>query len=154
MKKMLLMGMVLLLMLPACGKEQTYEPVEVNQDIDVCEICNMSLANQNFVTEIISKDGDVYKFDDIGCMVEFIEKEERITEEEIAKQYVRDMETGSWIELEQAYHVYHPDFWTPMANGVVTFESEERARQYLETEGKGELYNYEKLKQHQWSWEQ
>ena len=88
-------------MLSACGKEPSYKPVAINPEVDVCDLCNMSLVEENDVTELFSKDGDVYKFDDIGCMFEFVHKDKGIAEKDIAKQYVRDMESGKWIEVEK-----------------------------------------------------
>jgi copper chaperone NosL len=152
MKKTIFGAAVLLLALAGCGKNQSYEPVEINPEIDVCEICNMSVANENYATEVISTEGDVYKFDDIGCMIEFIHKEIALSEEEIGKQYVRDVETGDWVEIEKAYYVYDRDIWTPMANGVVSFKNKDAAQKYIEKEGKGELLNYDKLLDHPWEW--
>lgn len=132
----------------------TMEPEEINPEIDVCEVCNMGLAHEHYAAEIVTADGEVYKFDDIGCMDEFMEMEVHLQEENAAKQYVRDVDTGEWVELEKAFHAYHPDFWTPMANGVVSFKDEESAEQYVKEQGMGEVLDYESLKTHEWSWEQ
>ena len=63
------------------------------------------------------------------------------------------METKDWIQIENAYYVYNPDVWTPMANGVVSFESEEKANEFVQEQGKGEVLNYEQLLEHRWGWE-
>lgn len=152
MKKFLviLLGMMIL---SGCSSKQSFEPVSINPEIDVCEICNMSIAHEHYATEIIATDGEVYKFDDLGCMVEFLEKDKVLTNDQVAKQFVRDSETGEWVDIKDAFHAYHPDFWTPMANGVVTFKDSERAESYINKQGMGEVYDYERLPQHQWSWE-
>ncbi|MGM9929502.1 MAG: nitrous oxide reductase accessory protein NosL [Bacillus sp. (in: firmicutes)] len=139
--------------LAACGEEQSYEPEEINPDVDVCEICNMSLSDNTFATQIISKEGVSYKFDDIGCMMEYIQKDQRIAEEDIAKQYVRDTYSSNWIEIENAYFVYDEDVWTPMSYGVISFESKEEADKYVKEEGGGEVYDYTQLLKHEWGWE-
>ncbi|QED46781.1 nitrous oxide reductase accessory protein NosL [Cytobacillus dafuensis] len=143
-----------IIILSGCAGTQSFEPVEINPEIDVCEICNMSIAHENYATEIISSEGDVFKFDDIGCMVEFLEKDKSLAKDKVAKQFVRDSETGEWLELKDAFHAFHPEFWTPMANGIVTFKDQERAESYMKEQGKGELYNYERFLKHQWSWKQ
>lgn len=129
------------------------EPEEINPEIDVCEVCNMGIAHEFFATEIVTAEGEIHKFDDIGCMEEFLQDNSSLDEKGTAKKYVRDMESGEWVELEQAYHVFHPEFWTPMANGVVSFKSKERAENYREEQGMGEIYEYKALKKHEWSWE-
>ncbi|WP_042352596.1 nitrous oxide reductase accessory protein NosL [Bacillus massiliigorillae] len=145
--------LIVVFLLAACGKEQSFEPAKINPEVDVCEICNMSIAEENFATQLFSKDGDVYKFDDIGCMYEFIYKDKRIAEKDIAKQYVRDMESGKWLEAKEAHYAYNKGFWTPMAYGVVVFEKQADAEKYLKEQGKGELYDFKQLSQHKWGWE-
>ncbi|WP_083270574.1 nitrous oxide reductase accessory protein NosL [Bacillus marinisedimentorum] len=137
-----------LFILAGCGKEQSYEPEKINPDIDACIVCNMSVAHTDYATQLILEDGTVHKFDDIGCMMEYINGEGK--EEEIKKKYVRDVETAEWVELEEAGFAYDEDFWTPMAYGVLSFESEEKAKQYIEHEGKGRLLSYQEITDFDW----
>ncbi|RAK18398.1 copper chaperone NosL [Anoxybacillus vitaminiphilus] len=122
--------MISLLFLTACSREVSIEPEEINPDIDVCVVCNMSITEKNYATEMIMKDGEIYKFDDIGCMMEYMHKhgEEK---ESIAAKYVRDVNSGKWIKLEDAYYAYHKEFWTPMAYGVVSFAKKEDAEKFV-----------------------
>lgn len=148
-------GMVLILSAALAGcQDNSMEPEEINPEIDVCEICNMGLAHEHFATEVVTADGEVYKFDDIGCMDEFLEKESGLQDDSAAKKYVRDVDSGEWVELEKAYHAFHPEFWTPMANGVISFKDRESAEKYVKEQGKGEVLDYESLLKHEWSWEQ
>ncbi len=144
----IMMIAAVLVAISGCGKEQSYEPEEINPDIDACNICNMSIAHTDFATQLILEDGTVHKFDDIGCMMEYINGAGK--EEKIMKKYVRDVETAEWIELEKAGFAYHEDFWTPMAYGVLSFESEEKAKQYIEKEGKGKLLSYQEITEFEW----
>lgn len=152
MKKWLVSFVGICLLLTACGGEKTYKPEKINPEIDVCEICNMSIAQENYATEIITKDEEAYKFDDIVCLFEFWKKEKSVKDKEIAKKYVRDIHSGEWIEMEKAYFVYDADIWTPMSSGVVSFKTKKEAQEYIDKEGKGELYDYKKLLNHSWEW--
>ena len=151
--KRLLSVLLILVIMAGCSIEQSFEPVEINPEVDVCEVCNMSLSNESYATQLFSKDGDVYLFDDIGCMFEYIDKDKQIAREDIEVQYVRDLETQDWIQIENAYYVYNPAVWTPMANGVVSFGDEEKAKEFVQEQGKGEILNYEQLLEHKWGWE-
>jgi copper chaperone NosL len=144
--------MVLLAVISGC-QNNTMEPVEINPEIDVCEVCNMGIAHEHFAAEVVTKDGDIHKFDDIGCMEEFLQLDTSLNEEGAAEKYVRDTETGEWLELKKAYHAYHPEFWTPMANGVVSFKDKESAEKYVDEQGMGEILDYQALLKHEWSWE-
>lgn len=151
--KRLLSILLILVIMAGCSNEQSFEPVEIDPEVDVCEVCNMSLSNEAYVTQLFSKDGDVFLFDDIGCMFEYVEKDKQIARDNIEVEYVRDLKTLDWIEVDKAYYVYNPDFWTPMAFGIVSFESEEHAKAFVQEQGKGEILNYEQLLEHKWGWE-
>lgn len=149
MKRTFLYALPLLLLLGGCG-ESGFPPEEINPEKDACEVCNMSIIEEAYATEVIAKDGTVYKFDDIGCMVKFLQDEKGKTMEK-SDLYVRDFESLEWVHLEDAYHVYHPDTVTPMAYGVVSFSSKERAEEFRkQLQGESQLYNMEQLFQHQW----
>lgn len=137
-----------LLVVGACSNNASYEPREVNPEIDACEVCNMSVAHLDFATQVIEEDGTVHMFDDIGCMVEYLNGEGK--NKEIAATYVRDYETMDWVSFEEAYHAYHPEFWTPMAYGVVSFATKEQAESYIAKEGKGEVLDYNGLEKVDW----
>ncbi len=140
------------LVLAGCAAEEVYQPVEIDPEVDVCDVCNMNIAHEFYATELIAKDGKVYKFDDLGCLMKFVNVEKTLSKDEIAKQYVRDVDTGEWVELEDAYYVYYDEIWTPMAHGVISFKEKESAEKYIEKIGNGELYDYEKLLKHEFKY--
>lgn len=137
---------VLMLMVAACGQEE-YEPEAINEETDTCVVCNMAIEDGPFATQIITKDGQSLKFDDIGCMNEW--KVENGTDT-IGAAFVRDYHTLQWLPEEKAYYVYDASFRTPMAYGIVSFENEEDAKAYIEEQGSGELMTAEDLKEHTW----
>ena len=152
MKKMICISLLLAIM-AACSGGQSYEPVDINPDVDICEVCNMSIVSEVHATELISTEGEVCKFDDLGCMIQYTEKDGRISPEEIGKQYVRDLDSGDWTEIETAHFAYDQSFWTPMSYGVVSFATEEQAEQYIEKEGRGRLLAYPELSEIDWGWD-
>ena len=90
MKKMICISLLLAIM-AACSGGQSYEPVDINPDVDICEVCNMSIVSEVHATELISTEGEVCKFDDLGCMIQYTEKDGRVVSfatEEQAEQYI------------------------------------------------------------------
>ena len=140
------MIMFLVALLAACGGEK-YEPQPINEDTDKCAICNMAIKDDQYATQIVTKDGQSLKFDDLGDMHTWME---RHGTDSIGAAFVRDYHGLQWIRYEKAYYVYDPSFHTPMAYGVVSFESEEDARAFIEQMGTGKLMTAEDLKQHDW----
>ncbi|MDQ0215525.1 copper chaperone NosL [Oikeobacillus pervagus] len=149
MKKLWIIPIMFILV--ACGKEASLDPVEINPDIDVCHVCNMSITETDFATEVIFEDGKVEKFDDLGCMIEYVKEHK---DEKIAKKYVKETKSGDWIELEKASFAFDREFWTPMSYGVLPFRNEDEAKKYIQDEGTGRIISYDELWAHRWGVEQ
>jgi copper chaperone NosL len=143
---MLTLFFVVLMALTACG-EKPYEPQPINEETDVCVHCKMAIEDGPFATQIITKDRQSLKFDDIGCMNEW--KQEFGTDS-IGAQFVRDYHTLEWIAYEEAYYVHDPSFQTPMAYGIVSFAKESDALAFIAEHGKGTLMTAEDLAHHSW----
>lgn len=144
MKRLFVVMLVVFTMLAGCSQKKSFEPVEINPDIDVCNICNMSITEVTFATEAIMPNGAVEKFDDIGCMVEFLNDQT----EEPAVMYVKDILSGEWIESTEALYVLNDDYWTPMMYGVVSFKDETSMQQYVEENGEGIPLTFEEVVEH------
>jgi len=139
-----LIGVVV--MLAACGGEK-YEAQAINEETDVCVICKMAIKDDQFATQIITKDGQSLKFDDIGCLNTW--KTENGTDT-IGAAFVRDYDSKQWIRYEKAYYAYDSSYQTPMAYGIVSFEKEADAKAFIAEQGKGKLMTADELANHSW----
>ncbi|MCM3781435.1 nitrous oxide reductase accessory protein NosL [Neobacillus mesonae] len=144
--KIVLTMMFAVLIFTACGGK-AYEAVPINEEVDVCVICNMQVKDDAFATQLTTKDGKNYKFDDIGCMNEW--KEQNGTEN-IGMDFVRDYNDKEWIEFSKATYVYDDSIRTPMAYGIVSFKDEESAEAFISEQGVGTVLTAEDLSHHQW----
>lgn len=127
--------------------DNRYPPEEVQEGIDRCDICNMLVPNDYNATQIVLNDGRSLMFDDIGCMVKWIDENGL---DEVNAAYVRDYYTQDWIIYEEATFAYDYHFRTPMAYGVLSFASREDAEKFVKEEGKGVVLTYEQLQNHTW----
>ncbi|MBE1555908.1 nitrous oxide reductase accessory protein NosL [Sporosarcina limicola] len=130
--------------LSGCGKNAAFEPVDINTDIDVCDVCNMSITAVNYATEVIMKDGSVEKFDDIGCMVDFMGGATK----ETGALFVRDANTGEWIEAQKASYLLNDDYWTPMMYGVISFKDDASAELFSTDNGEGSKLTFDEVVEH------
>lgn len=135
-----------LLILAACGQKK-YEPVAINEAVDICVVCNMQVKDDAFATQLTTKDGKNYKFDDIGCMNEW--KTTNGTGQ-IGMDYVRDYNDKSWVEFSKASYVYDETLRTPMAYGVVSFKDQAAAEAFVKEQGLGTVLSAEELASHEW----
>jgi len=103
-----------------CGEKRQKGSVEaIHWDRDMCERCKMVVSERKYAAEIVDPKTDkVYKFDDLGCAVLWLE-EERIPWAKAARIWVTDAKTGEWLDARKAR--YTDDSITPMAYGVAAF---------------------------------
>lgn len=132
--------------LAACGGEK-YEAQAINEETDICVICKMAIKDDQYGTQIVTKDGQSLKFDDIGCLNTW--KTENGTDT-IGAAFVRDYDTKQWLRYEKAYYAYDPTYQTPMAYGIVSFEKQEDAEAFIAEQGKGTLMTADDLASHTW----
>jgi copper chaperone NosL len=99
------------------------EPVEIYPE-DNCSQCRMAISDVRFAGEILDAHGDVYKFDDLGCMFKFRAKHADL---KINAMYVKDYDTKEWIPYERAV-IVATSLETPMGSGKVAFADPERAK--------------------------
>lgn len=111
------------LLLTGCGGA-ALEPVELLPE-DMCAFCRMAISDKRFASELINSEGDVYKFDDIGCMLSF-QKEK--SGEAISAIFVVDFDTREWHRAEEAYFVRSKEFRTPMGGNLAAFKERPRAQ--------------------------
>jgi copper chaperone NosL len=107
----------------ACGKTEP-QPVELAPE-DMCSFCRMAISEKRFAAELITQDGDTYKFDDIGCLLDF--NRGREVTQSIAASFVVDFETQEWVRGEEAYYLRSAELKTPMSHGIVAFKDLGRA---------------------------
>ncbi|WP_017378599.1 nitrous oxide reductase accessory protein NosL [Paenisporosarcina sp. TG-14] len=134
------------LILSGCGSKDM-SPRAIQPEVDTCAVCNMSITHEEFAAQAILTNGDKLIFDDLGCLVQYVLDKQ---ESEIGASYIKDYESNEWIDTTKASFVYHKDFWTPMTYGVLAFESEQRAVQFIKNEGQGKLLTQQDLQEHKW----
>lgn len=127
----------LLLMLAAC-QSTSLTPVELVAE-DMCSSCKMAISEKQYAAEALTKEGDAYKFDDIGCLVDFITA--RKNKEPIAAYFVVDLESKQWLKAEDAHFVSSAKFRTPMSGGIVAFKDKAKAQEAAQA-NQGKLLSF------------
>ena len=100
------------------------EPVPLVLDEEMCSHCRMAVSQRPFAAEVVTVEGSVDYFDDIGCLVAWV-KEHRPSE--TAGVFVVDYESEEWLDARGAYYVESKRLPTPMSSGLAAFGSEESA---------------------------
>ncbi len=106
------------LLLTAC-QQGLPQPVDITAE-DMCRHCKMAISERRYAAEFLSKDGDPYKFDDIGCMVRYLETGQE--KKDVVAYFVMDFHSQEWIDAEQAYFVKSSSLKTPMGGNIAAFK--------------------------------
>lgn len=106
----------------------------------MCSFCRMAVSQPRYAAEIVDKDGNVYKFDDIGCMVRFLKEHPP----QGAAIFVRDYTGAGWISAPEALYVRAESIPSPMGGHTIALKqrpaAEDQARRF-----QGTVLSWEKL---------
>ena len=122
--------------LSACGSDKQTGAVDTKWDRDVCERCMMMLSDRNFSAQVRifppGKRSKVYKFDDLGCAVLWLNKAEKqavYRKDPKTEIWVNDYKTKEWIDAKKAWYI--KDEISPMGYGLgAQLENAEGALNY------------------------
>ena len=97
------------------------EPIAYGKD--GCHSCKMIMMDNRFGTEIVTKKGKIYKFDDINCMQRFLQSE-AVHKNDVAHMLVTDFSNpGSLIDVHAAVFVHSSEIKSPMGSNIAAFKS-------------------------------
>lgn len=112
---------IVLVSLLSCKVEP--EPLRFGED--ACHACKMTLMDKKFGAEIVTAKGKVYKFDDLNCMVNFLDSDD-VQERDMAYRLVIDFShPEKLIAAEDAFYLKSDKVKSPMASQIAAFESKE-----------------------------
>lgn len=112
-----------LLLLAACERGEI-APVELLPE-DMCASCKMAISEKRYAAEFINTEGDAFKFDDIGCLADYLKN--KTDRSSIAAFFVVDFDSKQWLKAEEAFLVQSSKFQTPMSGGIVAFKDRAKA---------------------------
>lgn len=115
----------IILCIQSC-RQSDIKPVDLYPE-DMCSECRMAISNAAFASEIITNQNEVYKFDDIGCMMDH---KKNLESKNIAAMFVKDFESKHWIPYETST-IVETGIKTPMGSGKIAFKDSWRAAEYV-----------------------
>lgn len=116
-------GIATAVMLASCQKVTLVAvPIEAH---DMCSFCRMSISEARYAAELTDSDAEIFKFDDIGCMANFIKQKKG--KASITATFVMDFDRREWLAAESAFYVRSSQFKTPMNGGIVAFKDQSSA---------------------------
>jgi copper chaperone NosL len=116
--KTLFLSLITIVTFISCASK---EPVPIKLNVDTCEFCKMTISNGKFGSELITKKGRNYKFDDVACMIQFAKSSTVVPYESF---YVHDyLKNNSLIPAETAHFIKGEKINSPMRGNFAAFSS-------------------------------
>lgn len=101
-------------------------PEAIRFGTDNCHSCKMTISDQRFGAELVTKKGKVYKFDDSYCLVAFL-KSKAVAESQTGNIYLVDFAgNGKLINATTAFLYKSEELRSPMGGDVAAFSSKEQ----------------------------
>ena len=120
------------------------EPTPLVYGKDFCYTCKMTLMDTKFGAEVVTTKGKVYKFDDINCMINFLNSGD-VKEKDIAQRLVIDFANPEkFVDAKDAHYVKSDKIRSPMASEVAAFSKTEDL-EGTNAEWKGTLLSWGEL---------
>lgn len=135
---MAFLGIIFLL---AC----TTEPEAINYGKDNCQFCKMTIMDNKYGCELVTQKGKVFKFDDVSCMIKYINISEQ-TPKDYAHIVVNSYEKpGTLVATNQLFFIVSPNFSSPMMGNTAAFSNEKLANESLKNDRIAKKYTWVEL---------
>ena len=109
-----------------------------------CEQCKMTIMENQFVAELVTKKTKLYKFDDVQCLLNFVQAD-KIKKDEIKNVYLMDYEApGNFISASNAFFIKSENLKSPMGGNIAAFKTEAAATKYV-SNNPGQKINWNQL---------
>ena len=119
-KKILPVSVLFMLFFQSCDTG----PQPIKLGTDACSFCKMTIADNRFGGEIITKKNKIFKFDDIQCILSF-QKSNTVKASNVKQIYLVDFNrVNKFIEAARASLLKSEELHTPMGSNVAAFAKE------------------------------
>ncbi len=120
MKKRLIIELLLTIaFLIGCSGKVTNKPPDIMVGKDPCDNCFMIINENKYAGSIWLENGDAKRFDDIGCMMSYIRK----NNSRVRTYWVHDYLSSEPLMADNSLFLISENFETPMGSGIIAVKS-------------------------------
>ncbi len=91
--------------------------------------CKMAISQPQYAAQFIDKEGNHYKFDDIGCMLAFV-RQRNLKSSDLTFFFMDYTNSTHWLDAATAVLVKSARIDSPMASGLAAFDGGRAANDF------------------------
>ncbi|TVR87263.1 MAG: nitrous oxide reductase [Saprospirales bacterium] len=126
----------------------TVEPRPINFGHDDCELCKMKLMDERFGAQLVTDKGRIFMFDDVNCMVMFMDSEEGQRHDYKYELIVDYSNPGELLDVHYTFFLKNKDVRTPMNSQIIALPDEETLDAYRDELDGGIYLGWGEIKTH------
>ena len=135
-----IMAILLILLTFACN----FKPEPLITGKDHCDFCKMTLADNRFGAEVITRKGKIYKFDDAQCAISFLHSS-KLDPSHLKDIYFTDFSSGhSLIKSTDALFLKSETMRAPMGGEFSAFNNSDSLQMVLK-QNNGSILHWDEL---------
>jgi copper chaperone NosL len=105
----------------SCGTGSSSMPIEGG--VDACAHCKMTISDLRFGSELVTKKGRTYKFDDLKCLLSYM-ADGTANKTEIEAFYLPDFgDEGQLLPAKNMHILHSEDLRSPMGGNCAAFKT-------------------------------
>jgi copper chaperone NosL len=133
--------LALFFILNACKPES--EPILYGED--KCEFCRMTIVDQKFGGEVVTKKGKIFKFDAVECLVNYVD--ERVEDESQLEFVLTNTfdKPGELLNASSCTYLISENMPSPMGMFINPFAQSSEAVKFKD-QNTGSILNWEELR--------
>jgi copper chaperone NosL len=130
----------------ACLSSCTARPEPIKTGVDNCYFCKMTISDEKFGAEVLTKKGKIFKFDDIHCILSYLKTNE-VKPKNIKDIYLSDFcANHQLINSRAALLLKSDNLKSPMNGNIAVFDNNDSLQKIQQRFG-GSIVNWKELLQ-------
>lgn len=113
-------ALLFLIGLQACTSSTGPQAIQYGKD--QCVYCKMTISDARYGTQLVTKKGRAYNFDDVQCMIAYVEDGD-ISRDDIAAFYLPDFKSNELLPAEELFYLKSEALKSPMRGDIAAFKS-------------------------------
>lgn len=106
------------------------EPIHFGKD--QCAFCKMTIMDRKFGSELVTEKGRIFKFDDINCMVHYLDEQNLLADTKASKYVIAYNNPGVLIDAGTAIFLRSDQIKSPMAGRTAALSDSKAAATFKE----------------------